>query len=169
MGGYIALAFAKKYHVDLKSLILMDTRAEGDTPEGKEVRNKMIQLVRENGSKAIADQMMPKMIADATAQSKPEIVSKLRSIMENCPPKTIEHALIALRDREDYSDFLPSITVLTLIIVGEHDAITPPKMAQTLHQKIHNSRLVQVDGAGHLSTMEKPDEVVSAIAAFLKV
>src|SRR5438067_7055129 len=38
MGGYIALAFAKKYSKDLTALILMDTRSEGDTPEGKTAR-----------------------------------------------------------------------------------------------------------------------------------
>src|SRR6266542_306071 len=54
MGGYIALAFSRKYASDLRALTLIDTRSEGDTPQGKENRNKMIQLVRDNGSKAVA-------------------------------------------------------------------------------------------------------------------
>src|SRR2546421_6392874 len=125
MGGYIALAFAKKYPKDLSALILMDTRAEGDTAEGKAARDKMIELVRKEGSKAIADQMLPKMFAEQTLKANGEPVKTIRDIMEHCPPKTIEHALIALRDREDYSTSLASIAVPTLIIVGESDAITP--------------------------------------------
>jgi pimeloyl-ACP methyl ester carboxylesterase len=167
MGGYIALAFAKKYPQDLSSLILMDTRAEPDTAEGKEARNKMIALVHEKGAKAVADQMLPKMLSQKTIDSNPGVASKLRQIIEGCPPKTIEHALAALRDREDYSETLPKIAVATLIIVGEEDAITPPKMAQTLNQNIRQSKLVQIPGAGHLSTMEKPDEVTAAIKEFI--
>jgi pimeloyl-ACP methyl ester carboxylesterase len=166
MGGYIALAFAKKYPQDLSALILMDTRAEGDTPEGKAARDKMIELVRKEGSKAIANQMLPKMFAEQTLKSNADAVKKIRDIMEHCPPKTIEHALAALRDREDYSGILSSITAPTLIIVGEHDALTPPKMAQTLDEKIPNSKLIQIPGAGHVSTMEKPAEVTAAIAEF---
>ena len=168
MGGYIALAFAKKYPKDLSALILMDTRAEGDTAEGKAARDKMIELVRKEGSKAIADQMLPKMFAEQTIKSNGEPVNKIRDIMEHCPPKTIEHALVAMRDREDYSGILPSITAPTPILVGEHDAITPPKMAQMLHEKIPKSKLVQIAGAGHVSTMEKPAEVTAAITELLR-
>jgi len=167
MGGYIAQAFAKKYQADLSALILIDTRTEGDTPEGKESRNKMIELARKEGSKAISDQMLPKMFSEQTLKANGEPVTKLRDIMEHCPAKTIEHALAALRDREDYSTTLPSIRVPTLIIVGEQDAITPPKMAQTMHEKIAGSKLVQIPAAGHVSTMEKPQDVSDAIVSFL--
>src|SRR3954468_9117156 len=61
MGGYVALAFAKKYPSDLRGLLMIDTRAEADTSEAKEKRNKMIQLVRDKGSKAVSDEMLPKM------------------------------------------------------------------------------------------------------------
>src|SRR5436309_2345051 len=91
MGGYIALAFAKKYPKDLSALILMDTRAEADTSDGKTARDKMIELVRKEGSKAIADQMLPKMFAEQTLKANGEPVKKIRDIMEHCPPKTIAH------------------------------------------------------------------------------
>ena len=42
MGGYVALAYAKKYPTDLRGLVLIDTKAEGDTAEGKAGREKMI-------------------------------------------------------------------------------------------------------------------------------
>jgi pimeloyl-ACP methyl ester carboxylesterase len=167
MGGYVALAFAKKYPTDLTELILIDTRSEGDSEEGKASRNKMIELVRKEGSKPIAEQMLPKMFAPDILKGADQRVRDLMEIMQHCPPKTIENALVAMREREDYSSILASIAAPTLIIVGEHDSITPPKMAQAMHEAIPNSRLVQIPGAGHLSTMEKPDEVTRAISAFL--
>src|SRR5688572_1436579 len=69
MGGYVALAYDARYPTDLKGLVLVDTRAEADSAEGKQGREKMICTVREFGSAAIANAMMPKMLAPATEQS----------------------------------------------------------------------------------------------------
>jgi pimeloyl-ACP methyl ester carboxylesterase len=167
MGGYVALAFAREYMNDLKGLMLIDTRAEADTADGKAGRAKMIDLVRKAGSKAVADQMMPKMLAEKTAIEKPAVAQELRHIMEACPACTIEHALGAMRDREDFTEFLPSVSVPTLIIVGQHDAITPPKMADAMHQQIPRSKLATIPDAGHMSPMEQPGAVTRAMQEFL--
>jgi pimeloyl-ACP methyl ester carboxylesterase len=168
MGGYVALAYVKKYPTDLRGLLLIDTKAEGDTPEGKEGRNKMVDLVRQKGSAAVAEQMMPKMLAPDTPQRRPEVARNLRSIMESCPPRTIEHALLAMRDRPDHSASLPSVPVPTLILVGDADAITPPAAAQGMQKAIPNSKLVTVRGAGHMTPMEQPEQVNRAIREFLE-
>src|SRR5438552_9002152 len=55
MGGYASLAYVRKYAQTLRGLILLDTKAEADTPEGREGRGKMIALVREKGSVAVGD------------------------------------------------------------------------------------------------------------------
>src|SRR5689334_16998249 len=97
MGGYVALAFAKEHPLDLIGLILIDTRAEGDTPEGRHKRDQMIELVRKDGSRAVADQMFPNMIAPEHAKDT-SLSAELRRIMESCPPRTIECACAAMRD-----------------------------------------------------------------------
>ena len=67
MGGYVALEYVKKHPMDLRALLLIDTRAEGDSADGRSARDKMIELARTSGSKAVADQMFPKMLAPSTA------------------------------------------------------------------------------------------------------
>jgi len=166
MGGYTALAYAKKYTADLRGLVLIDTKAEADTPEGKQGREKMIQLAREKGSKAAADQMMPKMLAPDAAKTRPAVAAELRTIMEACPPKTIEHALAAMRDRPDRSGELESIPVPTLVIVGDADAITPPDVATKMYQSLTDGQLVTIDGGGHMTCMEQPEQVNRAIRDF---
>jgi pimeloyl-ACP methyl ester carboxylesterase len=168
MGGYVALAFAKKYPRDLRALLLIDTRSEGDTPDGKAGRDKMIDQLRSGGPKAVADAMLPKMLSEE-GQKNATLVRELREIMESQPPRTIEHALVALRDRADYTADLPSITAPTLIIVGEKDAITPPAMSEKLNKAIPKSNMVVIPGAGHVSSMEKPAEVTAAIRGFVGV
>jgi len=167
MGGYVALAHAKKYPTDLRGLVLIDTKAEGDTTEGKQGREKMIALVREKGSKAVADQMMPKMLAPGADKQRPDVARHLRLIMEACPPRTIANALAAMRDRPDRTHDLPSIPVPALIIVGEHDAITPPAQAQAMAKEIPNAQLVTVRDSGHMSPMEQPQQVNDALRKFV--
>jgi 3-oxoadipate enol-lactonase len=147
--------------------VLVDTKAEADTPDGKAARQKMIELVRSSGSKAVAEQMMPKMLAEMTLRQRPEIVQQLRQIMESCPPLTIEHALAAMGGRPDRTGILPSIADPTLIIVGESDAITTPAMAQAMLRQIPHAKLAIIGGAGHMSPMEQPQQVTDALRGFL--
>ena len=167
MGGYVALEYVKKYPSDLKGLMLIDTKAEGDSPEGKQARDKMIELVRSKGSPAVAEQMMPKMLAPDSAQSRPGVARELRSIMEACPALTIAHALAAMRDRNDHTADLPSIAEPTLVLVGDADAITPPKVAHTMHEAIPRSQVAVIQGAGHMAIMEQPEQVNRAMRDFL--
>ncbi len=166
MGGYVALAFAKKYPSDLLGLALIDTKAEGDTAEGKAGREKMIELVRSQGAKAVAEQMMPKMLAPDTETSRPQVKRELDQIMNAQSPLTIEHALAAMRDRPDLVEQLPSIATPTLVLVGEHDAITPPAGAEKMSKAIPKSTYVLVRGAGHMSAMEQPQQVTDALRRF---
>jgi 3-oxoadipate enol-lactonase len=167
MGGYVALAYAKKYPADLRGLALLDTKAEADTPEGKEGRQKMIDVVRKDGAKAVADQMMPKMLAKDAAGQRPQVAQDLRRMMEETDSKAIEHALGAMRDRPDRSGELGAIKVPTLVVVGDSDQITPPQGAEAMAKKIPGAKLETIRGAGHMSPMEQPEQVNRALTAFL--
>ncbi len=168
MGGYVALAYVKKYPTDLLGLALIDTKAEGDTAEGKAGREKMIELVRAQGTKAVAEQMMPKMLAPDAEQSRPQVKRELDQIMNAQTPLTIEHALAAMRDRPDFVTDLPSIATPTLVLVGEHDAITPPAGAEKMSKAIAKSTYVVIRGAGHMSPMEQPQQVTDALRRVLQ-
>jgi pimeloyl-ACP methyl ester carboxylesterase len=111
--------------------------------------------------------MMPKMLAKESA-ARPALAGSLRAIMEACPPKTIEHALAAMRDRPDRVGELGSIKVPALVIVGDADAITPPAVAESMAKKIPGADLVTIRGAGHMSPMEQPGPVTRAMESFLQ-
>ena len=69
--------------------------------------------------------------------------------------------------RRDQTDLLPGIGVPTLIVVGGEDAITPPSDSEAMHAKIEGSRLLKIEGAGHVSNVERPGEFNRALAEFL--
>jgi pimeloyl-ACP methyl ester carboxylesterase len=168
MGGYIALAFARTYRNDLAGLMLIDTRADADSEQGRAARDKSIELVRSAGAEAIADQMLPKLLGDFTRRTRPDIVGRLNDILSECDPRTIEYALAALRDRPDQTPFLPDIAVPTLIVVGEHDIITPPAVAQAMRDKIAGSTLAVIPNSGHMPPMEQPADFNDAVGSFVR-
>jgi pimeloyl-ACP methyl ester carboxylesterase len=167
IGGYVSLAFARRHPGDLKGLILVDTRADADAPAAKENRQKMIDLVREKGSKAVADQMVPKLLAPGAPESRPDLVQKIHQMTDHVPPLAIEHALMALRDRPDSTPILPKIQLPVLIVVGESDQATPPDLSKAMAKEIPGAALTIIRGAGHLSPLEQPAQVNLAISSFL--
>lgn len=167
MGGYVALAYVKKYAATLRGLMLLDTKAEPDTAEGKINRDRMIAIVKERGAKPIADAMLPKLVPAEVIEHRPQLVRELRQMMEQTRPETIAHALAAMRDRPDRTEELEKIEVPTLAIVGEKDSITPPQVMKAMAQKIPGAELRVIVGAGHMSNMEQASQVNGIMEQFV--
>jgi 3-oxoadipate enol-lactonase len=167
MGGYIALAFARISPNRCDGLILADTKAEADTPEGREGRRKTIELARAQGSGAVAEQMLPKLLSAATRERDPETVSWIRRMAESTSAESLAAALDAMMRRPDSTPSLSRISCPVLILVGAHDEITPEAGARAMEKHIQRCRVVVLPEAGHLSNIESPDTFSRAVADFL--
>ncbi|WP_425490261.1 alpha/beta fold hydrolase [Nocardioides daedukensis] len=66
----------------------------------------------------------------------------------------------------DLSDLLPQIAVPTLLIWGRQDVRSPLSVAHQFHEAIPNSTLVVINDAGHLSHLERPEQVNRAVREF---
>jgi len=166
MGGYILLAFYRKYAYRVKGMVLADTRAQADTSEGKAGRYQMAQIAYKQGPSAIADIMIPKLLSPATIQSKPAIVQRIRTMIEGTQISGIAGDLMAMAERPDSVPFLKQITCPTQIIVGEWDQATPPTDAKLMADQIRNSRLAIIPNAAHLANLEQPEEFTKIVAEF---
>jgi 3-oxoadipate enol-lactonase len=167
MGGYVALAFVRKYPDRVRALVLADTRAEADTAEARANRDRTIALARSQPPSAVIEQMLPRLLGPSTQTHRPEVAEEVRRIAGAQSPDGIVAALQALRDRPDATTLLGAITVPTLVLVGDEDALTPPAAAATLTNGIPGARLVLLDKAGHLSNLEQPDTFNAAVLSFL--
>lgn len=168
MGGYSAFAFYRKYANRVKALILCDTRATADTDEGKKSRYEMAELARQRGASALVETMIPKLLGESTLKTKPEIVAKVKKMIEGAHPEGIAQALIGMAQRADSTDLLAGITCPTLIVVGKEDKLTPPSDAEKMNQSIAFSHLQIIENAGHLPNLEEPDSFNQALGNFLK-
>ena len=169
MGGYVAFEFLRRWRHRVLGLVLMDTRAEADTAEGKRARDTSAAEAREGGAAAVADALLPRMLAPATLDGQPAIVERVRAMMAATPLAGMIGALGAMRDRPDSRDLLPTLAGLpTLVLVGEDDALTPPDQARALADAIPGARLSIVPGAGHLPPVERPEATTRALREFVR-
>ena len=164
MGGYITFALFRQAPARITGMVLADTRAQPDTPAEREGRQQMRTLLAEEGAPAIADRMLPKLMA---AGASPEDVRRVREWMESAAAPAIDAALAALIDRPDSTPDLARINVPALVVVGDRDSITPIAHAEALQRGIARSTLVVIPGAGHLSNVEQPAAFSRALADFL--
>lgn len=167
MGGYIALAFARRHPDKLTKLILADTRAGIDDTNARAGRDKSVETVRAKGTAALFDGMLPKVLSENTHATNHALVERLKAIAARQKPESVAAALAALRDRPDANPGLKDVTVPTLVLVGEFDAVTPPLGSANLSAQIRGSELIHVPKAGHLSNAENPDAFNAAVRAFL--
>lgn len=169
MGGYIALEFLRQRRSRVRGLVLMDTRAEADTPEIRRSRDAAAATAKERGAAAIADAMLPKVLAAATLGRRPDMAERLRSLMAGTPVPGIVGALAAMRDREGSEALLETLAPIpTLVVVGEADGVTPPAQARAMAAAIPGAKLAIIPGAGHLPPLEQPDATTERLREFLR-
>jgi pimeloyl-ACP methyl ester carboxylesterase len=167
MGGYILFSVYRNFPDRVKGMVLADTRAQADSQEGKAGRRAMAQLANKEGSSAIADLMLPKLLAPSTVQQRPDIVKQVRTMILQTPKDGIIVDLMAMAARPDSTDLLSTITCPTLIIVGEDDVATPVTESRYMADRITNSTLITIPGAGHLSNFEQPASFNQSLQNFL--
>lgn len=168
MGGYVSLALYRNYPEAVRALVLADTRASADTHEGRERRKKSAHKAEHEGAKAIADDVIPSLLSRSAVETRPDIVERVRAMVEANSPQGIAAAQRGMAERRDSTYILAAIDFPTLIIVGSEDGLTPVAEAEAIRDGIHGSDMRVIEGAGHLSNLEKPHEFNTILAEFIE-
>ena len=167
MGGYIAWQFAARHRSKLEKLIVADTKAAADAPEAAATRLKTAASVLQQGSKLVADGMLPKLFPKELIEAQAEIVQQTYKVLESTRPETIAWALQGMAERPDMISLLPRLDLPTLVLCGQHDVIVTSAEMQALAQNLPQGKFVEIAAAGHMAPLEKPVEANRAIAAFM--
>lgn len=168
MGGYIAFAIMRLAPERVVKLALLDTSARPDLPEQRANREKYITMAQEGKLDDVVDMLMPKFLCHKSMKDE-GLKKVVREMAHDTGPDAFVRQQRALMSRQDSRSLLSKIDCPTLVLVGEGDELTPLGLAQEMHANIGGSRLVVVPACGHLPTIEKPDEVNTAIIEWLKV
>ena len=167
MGGYISLEIVRQAPDRIDRLALLDTSARPDTPELTERRQAQIALARGGRFAEIADQQLPLLI-HPSRHSDPSARDLVRLMADETGPDAFIRQQQAIMGRVDSRPGLGAIDRPTLVLVGDSDQLTPPELSAEIAGSIPGARLVVVAGAGHLSTLDQPDQVTRALVAWLQ-
>ena len=166
MGGYIAFEVLRQARERIARLALLDTQARPDLPEQSDRRRAQIVMAREGRLLEVADQQFPLMISEPRHGD--ETLRALnRAMAEDVGAEAFARQQTAIIGRADSRPDLGAIGCPTLVLVGESDAITPPDRAREMAEAIPDARLKVIPDCGHLSTLEQPEAVTSALTAWL--
>jgi pimeloyl-ACP methyl ester carboxylesterase len=167
LGGYVALAFARRHPDRLGGLVLCDIRAGADSKEAAAARLAMAERVLAEGVDFVPEAMVARLLGQTSRERRPDLVERVKEIILDQDPRGIAGAQRGMAARPDSTPMLAEVAVPTLVIVGTQDEVTGPEEGRVLATGIRDSRLVQVEGAGHLASMEQPELVNEALLDFV--
>lgn len=167
MGGIVAMAMAGLAPERVARLALLDTNHHADAPERFDIRNRQIEDVRSGRLRqVIVEEMKPVYLAEENRSNQP-LLDLLVDMALDVGAEAFIAQSLALRDRPDQTDILRGYAGPALVLCGEEDRLCPPERHREMATLLQNAELVMVPRAGHISTLEQPDKVTSALKSWL--
>jgi len=169
LGGYTAMAFARRHPGRLSGLLLADTKAVADNEQQRANRERIARAVLARDSvRLLVDEQLPSPLLGAgTALREPQLVERVRELMEEAAPQSVAWMQRAMATRGDSLAVLAGLDVPALVLVGDEDLITPVAEAEAMAAALPDAELTVLPGVGHLSAMEAPDAFNAAVRGLL--
>ncbi|MEJ5225386.1 MAG: alpha/beta fold hydrolase, partial [Anaerolineales bacterium] len=161
MGGYVALAFARRYPQHVSALALVASHPYADPPDRREARYTTARAVAEQGVAVVANSMPEKLTANPTLQH------ALRDLALRQSPAGVIGALRAMAARPDSMDLLRGFDFPLVVVQGAQDSIIPVQFGRDVQAAHPNAHVVELPAAGHMPMMEAPRETAEALLKLL--
>lgn len=169
LGGYVALELYRRHPRRIAALVLLDTRAEADTPEGRRGRRETVDRIREDGIGVLESSMLPKLLTNRSREERGVLTERVRGMMRATTARAAIRTVEGLAERPDQRELLPTITVPTLVAVGAEDPITPPAVAEAMASAIPGAGpAVVIPDAAHLMPLEAAEAFNPFLLEFLR-
>ncbi len=166
LGGYVAFEILRQAPERVTHLALLNTNARADRADQIAQREVLSGLARTLGVRAVQAILLPFLLGPKSKDNY-ALRQTVLGMAETVGRAAFERQQAAIIARPDNRAFLPEIRVPTRIIVGEDDNMTPVKVAKEMHDGIPGSTLTVIPECGHLSTLEQPDAVTTALRDWL--
>ena len=167
MGGIVAMQIAAMAPERVERLALLDTNPLAEPPEKQALRAPQMARAQAGYLRGvIRDEMKPNYLAEGPGK---------QAVLDLCMDMALDLGVEvflrqsqALRDRTDRTGLLRGLRVKTLVLCGREDRLCPVSRHEMIHDLITGSTLEVIDGAGHLPTLERPEQTNAALRRWLE-
>lgn len=167
MGGYVALALAKEFPEQVKSVVMLNSTAMADSEEKKLNRNKTMEFLQKLGTEAFIGPFVPNLFSKDFVEQHSSIIRKLIERYQHIPASGLVAASKAMRDRPAGLEFLTSTQIPFLFIHGDLDTLVPLEDVEKAVELSSIHQLVRIPNVGHQAAYEAPELVHLAIIKFI--
>ena len=165
LGGMVGIHLGARQPKRFRSLVAADCRADANEAyQGVFVER--IRATREHGMEGLVAPTLARFFTSAFTAAEPATIEKFRTMIGATSPTGHIGCCEAIRGLSEGPN-LPKLTMPTLFLGGEHDIGAPPEVMRAMQAATPGSRHVMLEGAGHISNIEKPDRFLAAIEPLL--
>jgi len=168
MGGYVALAFAKKYPKLAKAVCLFSSTPNADTEQKMIDRDREIELIKAGKLELILKTNVSRGFANANVKQFDEEIFAIEDTATVADIDGLIFGLQAMKNREDMNDFMQTIQQKTLFIFGKSDNYIAFDIAQNIMQKYPQAATAILQNSGHNGFIEEPEESLKILSEFLE-
>lgn len=166
LGGYVTMALLRRHPEVVAGVVLVDTKASEDTDEAMTNRLRVADAVERHGGRALRP-MLDTLLGETSRRDRPELVSRVTGWLDAAPPAGVAWAQRAMAARPSSFGILHDAAArgldVSTVIVGAEDTLTGRDEADAMAAALGGVPVHVVDGAGHLSPLERPDAVASVL------
>ncbi|MBS4044213.1 MAG: alpha/beta hydrolase [Chitinophagaceae bacterium] len=169
MGGYIGLAYAKKYAETLAGFGLIHSTAFTDSDEKKEIRKRAIDTINEYGAASFLKNTIPNLFASSFKENNPTIINELIAQGKTLSKESLIQYYKAMMNRPDSSEVLKQSSVAVLFIMGKEDVAAP---LQDVLQQCHLPKISDIlilDNVAHMGMLEATEQINEKLLSYLQM
>jgi pimeloyl-ACP methyl ester carboxylesterase len=167
MGGYLGFEVMRQAPERVTRLALLDTSARPDTLEQTQGRRELMELADAGRLDEVAEHLL-KLFVHPDRYADEPLCATVREMARATGPEAFVRQETAIIGRPDSRPDLAAIRCPTLVLVGDGDVLTPPQLSVELAEGIAGARLVTVEHCGHLTALERPEEVTHALVEWMQ-
>lgn len=167
MGGRVAFQVYRLAPERVTNIAVLNTGSDARSESEEPGRRKLLEIARSQGMRAMAIEWLKGMLPPYRQDDTP-LVEEIIAMFERKSPDLFEIQMLALLGRPNATPLLAGIQCPALVLTGRDDAWSPPARHLDMAQWIPKSELVLVPKCGHMSTMERPEEVTEALRRWLR-
>jgi 3-oxoadipate enol-lactonase len=164
MGGATAAALAELHPDRVDRVVICDSPCMS-TPTSSQQWAERIAMAEKGGVAALVDSTLARWFPPETLAAKPAHVENVRAMILSTPVNGFIGCAAALADH-DYNTKIATAKRPVLFIAGSKDGVTPAAM-KDMSSRLPGSRYVELEGAGHISNLDRPAEFTKAVKEFL--